>query len=115
MKNYIVATLLWFFMIGSILIAGEYNTKPVMCGSEIEILDLIDAKQEILLVSGQQLTKVKDPDEGDGLSPTPAILPFAFYTNVDTGTYTAIEYHGYPYDSYCIISYGVELVIGEVE
>ena len=97
---------LWF--------AGEYNEKPVMCGSQIEILDIIDGKKEVLMVSGKQLTKVRDPDEGDGLSDIPAILPFAFYTNVDTGTYTAIEYHGHPYDTYCVISYGVELTIGEI-
>jgi len=96
------------------LFAGEYNEKPIMCGSQIEILDMIDDKKEVLLVSGKQLTKVRDPDEGDGLSDIPAVLPFAMYTNVDTGTYTAIEYHGVPYDSYCVISFGVELTIGEI-
>ena len=30
-----------------LLFAGEYNEKPVMCGSQIEILDIIDGKKEV--------------------------------------------------------------------
>ena len=32
-----------------LLLAGEYNEKPVMCGSQIEILDIIDGKKEVLI------------------------------------------------------------------
>jgi len=113
---------LWWllFIVAAIMLlnnavnAGEFQEKPVMCAPEEEIFPLLRDKDETLLVTGQQLTKVRDPDEGDGLSDIPAVLPFAMYTNVDTGTYTAIEYHGVPYDSYCVISFGVELTIGEI-
>tara|TARA_B100000575_G_C22853053_1_gene499017 strand:- start:175 stop:516 length:342 start_codon:yes stop_codon:yes gene_type:complete len=95
------------------VIAGEYQEKPVMCGPEEEIFPILRDKDETLLVAGQQLTKVRDPDESNGLSQTPAVLPFALYVNLDNKTYTVLEYHNAPYNVYCIISYGVELKLGD--
>ena len=57
--------------------AGDYQEKPVMCGPEEEIFPILRDKDETLLLAGRQLTKVRDPDESNGLSQTPAVLPFA--------------------------------------
>ena len=107
---FIVAAIM---MLNNAVNAGEFQEKPVMCAPEEEIFPLLRDKDETLLVTGQQLTKVRDPDEGSGLSPTPAILPFALYVNLDNKTYTVLEYHNAPYNVYCIISYGVELKLGD--
>ena len=95
--------------------AGDYQEKPVMCGPEEEIFPVLRDKDETLLVAGKQLTKVRDPDESNGLSQTPAVLPFALYVNLDNKTYTVLEYHNAPYNMYCIISYGVELKVGNFD
>ena len=52
------------------------------------------------------IAKVRDPDEADGLSVTPAILPLAVYGNFETGTFSIVEYHGAPYNQFCIIAFG---------
>ena len=99
-------------LLSTVANAGEFQEKPVMCGPEEEVFPLIAEKDETLLVAGQQLTKVRDPDESDGLSVVPAVLPFAMYVNLETNTYTVLEYHKAPYNVYCIISYGVEVKLG---
>ena len=38
----------------------------------------------------------------------PAMLPVAFYMNLEKKTYTIIEYHP-TYSQYCIISFGMNL------
>ena len=86
--------------------AGEWNEKPVMCGEETEVFGLMGSKDEQLLMTGDLLAKVKDPDEANGLSPVPAILPLAVYVNFDTGSFTIVERHGDPYNVYCIIALG---------
>ena len=98
--------------------AGEWNEKPVMCGEEIEVFGLMGSKDEQLLFSGDMFAKVKDPDEANGLSPTPAILPMAVYVNYKTGTFTIVERHGDPYNVYCIIAIGAGMKLpnyGEIE
>ena len=107
-----LATIL-FVLLPTIGFGGEYQEKPVMCGPEEEIFPILRDKEETLLVAGKQLTKVRDPDESDGLSQTPAVLPFALYVNLDNKTYTVLEYHNAPYNVYCIISSGVELKLGD--
>lgn len=89
--------------------AGEWQEKPVMCGQQEEIFPMIAESDMQLVFEGELLGKVKDPDEESGLSPTPAILPFALYTNFDTGKFMVLEYHGAPYYSYCIIAFGENL------
>ena len=107
---FIVAAIM---MLNNAVNAGEFQEKPVMCAPEEEIFPLLRDKDETLLVTGQQLTKVRDPDEGNGLAMNPAVLPFALYVNLDNKTYTVLEYHNAPYNVYCIISYGVELKLGD--
>ena len=89
--------------------AGEWNEKPVMCGPEEEVFSILQDKEEVLIFTGQEFAKVRDPDEKDGLHQVPAKLPFAFYANSTRGTYTILEYHKAPYNVYCIIAYGTEL------
>ena len=108
-------TLLMAILLGfcSPATAGEYQEKPVMCGSEEEIFPILRDKEEILFAAGNQLTKVRDPDESDGIALNPAILPFAMYVNLDKQTYTVLEYHKSPYNVYCIISFGNDIKIGD--
>ena len=107
---FIVAAIM---MLNNAVNAGEFQEKPVMCAPEEEIFPLLRDKDETLLVTGQQLTKVRDPDEGNGLAMNPAVLPFALYVNLDKKTYTVLEYHSDPYNVYCIISYGVDVKLGD--
>ena len=86
--------------------AGEWQDKQVMCGDEQEVFGLMGSKDEQLLLRGDLIAKVRDPDEADGLSVTPAILPLAVYGNFETGTFTIVEYHGAPYNQFCIIAFG---------
>ena len=83
---------------------GEWNEKPVMCEDRKTVQKLLRDKGELLIMSGVQLTKVRDPDEANGLSPIPA-LPLKVYVNLETKTYTITETHP-SYGQMCILSYG---------
>ena len=85
--------------------AGEWNDKPVMCEKAKIALKAIQAKGEILLITGVQSTKVRNPDEPNGLAEKPVHLPLQIFINLQTKTFTIIEYHA-SYDSVCIIAYG---------
>ncbi len=85
--------------------AGEWNEKPVMCEDRKTVQKLLRDKGELLIMSGVQLTKVRDPDEANGLSPIPATLPLKVYVNLETKTYTIAETHP-SYGQMCILSYG---------
>ncbi len=84
--------------------AGEWNEKPVMCAGEKETTEILNQKKEKILFIGKGFSKVRTEK---GLANKPATLPFRFYANLDTGTFTIIEYHP-EYNTYCVISYGVE-------
>ena len=86
-------------------IAGEWNEKPVMCADEEETFEAIFRKKEVLIFTGLEYAKVRSKD---GYKVTPAKLPFRLFANLETGTYTIVEYHP-EYSSYCVISYGVNL------
>ena len=103
---------LWWILLGLAAVlmlsnarAGECNEKPVMCDKINVVQESIRKKGELLLMSGIQLTKVRDPDETNGLSPTPATLPFRVYVNIETKTFTVIETHP-SYASSCILAFG---------
>ena len=85
--------------------AGEWNDKPVMCEKIKIALKAIQAKGEILLMTGVQSTKVRNPDEPNGLAEKPVHTPLQIFINMQTKTFTIIEYHP-SYDSVCIIAYG---------
>ena len=95
-----------FFMGGyTTTLAGEWNEKPIMCANEVETFDAINTKKEELVFKAVQFTKVRTET---GLAKKPATLPFSFYINLQTGTYTVIEYHA-EYETYCVIAYGTNL------
>ena len=89
----------------SIVIAGEWNDKPVMCSKAEETFEAIKDKGEVLLFIGQEYSKVRNER---GLSMIPAKIPLSFYANLESGTYSIVEYHP-TYKSYCVIAYGVNL------
>ena len=93
--------------------AAEWNEKPVMCAGKKETFETIKSKNEVLFFSGLTYAKVRNER---GLDVVPAKIPFNFYINLKTGTYTVIEYH-VDYSSYCVIAYGVNLqsFVGGIE
>ena len=98
----IVAAVLMF---NNAVDAGEWNEKPVMCEQKEVVQKLLQNKGEVLLMSGIQLTKVRDPDEPNGLSLTLATLPLQVFVNLETKTFSITELHP-TYNSICIIAYG---------
>ena len=92
-------------MISNAVSAGEWNEKPVMCEQKEIVQKLLRDKGEVLLMSGIQLTKVRDPDEPNGYSPIPATLPLQVFVNLETKTFSITELHP-TYNSICIIAYG---------
>ena len=108
-KHYIV--IIWClafwggFTTGKSVLAGEWNDKPVMCAPTKETLKAIQSKGEILLITGVQSAKVRNPDEPNGLAANPVHLALQIFINLQTKTFTIIEYHP-SYDSVCILAYG---------
>ena len=106
-----VAFLALFFLGMMVLVGqvrgGEWNEKPVMCDKIKVVQNLVRDKGEVLIMSGIQLTKVRDPSEPNGLSPTPATLPLRLYVNLQTKTFTIIETHP-SYAVSCILAFGEE-------
>ena len=92
-------------MISNAVSAGEWNEKPVMCEQKEVVQKLLQNKGEVLLMSGIQLTKVRDPDEPNGYSPIPATLPLQVFVKIETKTFSITELHP-TYNSICIIAYG---------
>ena len=93
--------------------AGEWNEKPIMCAFEYETVEALKHKEEELLFTGTQLTKVRTET---GLAKNPVFTPIKFYVNHETGTFTILEYHP-TYESYCVLSHGVkfQVFIGGVQ
>ena len=77
--------------------AGEWNEKPVMCKQKEVVQKLLQNKGEVLLMSGIQLTKVRDPDEPNGYSPIPATLPLQVFVNLETKTFSITELQEFHY------------------
>ena len=90
---------------GKSVFAGEWNDKPVMCENTRVTLKAIQAKGEILLMTGVQSAKVRNPDEPNGLADKPVHLALQIFINMQTKTFTIVEYHP-SYDVICIIAYG---------
>ena len=76
-----------------------------MCSDKKEIFDTIKVKNEVLIFTGLEFAKVRSET---GYAVEPARLPFKFYVNFKTGTYTVLEHHP-SYSTYCVIAYGVNL------
>ena len=88
--------------------SAEWNEKPVMCSSHEETFSLIAEKEEKLMWSAVQFTKVKGPD--DTYRERPEMLVSAYYLNLNTRTYTILEYHP-KYLVYCVTSWGTDVLL----
>ena len=110
MKKLLLSLLL---VASSVVYAGEWNDKPIMCGNEVETFDAINSKKEELVFKATQFTKVRTDS---GLARKPVGVAVDMYVNPETGTYTLIEFHP-TYESYCVISYGsnFQVFIGGVQ
>ena len=108
-----IILILVFFALPSYGEEVEWNDKPILCGEDTDIFGLLAGRDERLVFKGIIGSKVRDPDNADGLADNMARLSFAMYVNFSTGTFSILEYHGAPYDVYCIIAAGDNLEIAE--
>ena len=110
MKKLLLSLLL---MVSSVVYAGEWNEKPIMCADGVETFGAINSKKEELVFKATQFTKVRTDS---GLARKPVGVAVDMYVNAETGTYTIIEFHP-TYESYCVISYGsnFQVFIGGVQ
>jgi len=108
-----MAGCLFLFSSLYITLAGEWNDKPIMCGTPEETYETIQAKEEELIFKATQLTKIRNET---GLARNPVGLRMDMYVNAATGTYTIIEYHP-SYEQTCVISFGTnfQVFIGGVQ
>ena len=114
MKLLSMVVFLLFFMGGyTITPAGEWNDKPIMCADEQETFSVINLKEEELIFTATQITKVRT---STGLAKNPVGVKVQMYVNPEKGTYTVVEYHP-TYKSYCVISFGTnfQVFIGGVQ
>ena len=110
---YMVVWLLFCMAGYTTTLAGEWNDKPIMCGTPEETNEAIQAKEEELIFKATQTTKIRSET---GLAKNPVALRMDMYVNPTTGTYTIIEYHP-SYESTCVISFGTnfQVFIGGVQ
>jgi len=90
------------------IFAAEWNEKPVMCASHEETFSLIAEKEERLVWTAVQFTKVKGPN--NTYRDHPEMLVSAYYINQVTRTYTLLEYHP-KYLVYCVTSWGTDVLL----
>ena len=105
--------LLLYMVVYSTTQAGEWNDKPIMCADEQETFSVINLKEEELIFTATQITKVRT---STGLAKNPVGVKVQMYVNPEKGTYTVVEYHP-TYKSYCVISFGTnfQVFIGGVQ
>ena len=110
---YMVVCLLFFMGGYTTTQAGEWNDKPIMCADEQETFSVINLKEEELIFTATQITKVRT---STGLAKNPVGVKVQMYVNPESGTYTVVEYHP-TYKSYCVISFGTnfQVFIGGVQ
>ncbi len=63
-----IILILIFFALPSYGEEVEWNDKPVLCGEDVDIFGLIANKDERLVFKGIIGSKVRDPDNADGLA-----------------------------------------------
>ena len=93
------------FITGQSAFAAEWNDKPVLCEETRKALRAIREKGETLIATGVQSAKVRNPDEADGLAFNPVHLATQIFVNLETKTFTIVEYHP-SYGSVCILAFG---------
>ena len=103
-----VATIIFMFFSIQNSWSAAWNEKPVMCASYEETFNIITEKGERLMWSAVQFTKVKGPD--NTYRENPEMLISAYYLNLNTRTYTILEYHP-KYLVYCVTSWGTDVLL----
>lgn len=101
----LVATIVLVLITVTVAFGMTWNDKPVACMSKEMAEDVTYRRQENLIFKAMQTTKVRSED---GLQDEMRVIPFSFYFNPGTKTYTMFEYHS-AYNSYCILSQGVKI------
>ena len=85
--------------------AGTWNDKPVICADKEEAMEVVLSKNEKLIFEGRMLARVYDQS---GIASEPAKIPFYFYANLGTGTFTVFEFHP-DYKTYCMLAHGEDV------
>ena len=99
---FVLVILMWFTGVTE---AGTWNDKPVMCGPKEETDEVILQKNGKLIFEGRMKARVYDEA---GIADEPALIPFFFYANMATGTFTVFEYHP-SYKTYCMLAHGEDI------
>ena len=82
--------------------AGTWNDKPVMCADREEAMEVVLTKNEKLIFEGKMMARVYAQS---GIAEAPAKIPFYFYANLATGTFTVFEFHP-SYKTWCMLAHG---------
>ena len=85
--------------------AGTWNDKPVMCADREEAMEVVLTKNEKLIFEGKMMARVYDQS---GIAEAPAKIPFYFYANLATGTFTVFEFHP-SYKTWCMLAHGEDI------
>ena len=85
--------------------AGTWNDKPVMCADREEAMEVVHTKNEKLIFEGKMMARVYDQS---GIAEAPAKIPFYFYANLATGTFTVFEFHP-SYKTWCMLAHGEDI------
>ena len=85
--------------------AGTWNDKPVMCADREEAMEVVHTKNEKLIFEGKMMARVSDQS---GIAAAPAKIPFYFYANLATGTFTVFEFHP-SYKTWCMLAHGDDI------
>ena len=85
--------------------AGTWNDKPVICADREEAMEVVLSKNEKLIFEGKMMARVYDQS---GIADEPAKIPFYFYANLATGSFTVFEFHP-SYKTWCMLAHGDDI------
>ena len=93
-----------FFIVISPALA-EVTDKPVICSTEADAMRTVGIMNQQIIYKGIQAAPVRDPSKQSGMGERPLLLPTVIFMNLDTGTWSILEYHE-SHDEYCLIAFG---------
>ena len=102
---YIMALCLLLSTAGYTTYAGTWNDKPVICADKEEAMEVVLSKNEKLIFEGKMMARVYDQS---GIADEPAKIPFYFYANLATGSFTVFEFHP-SYKTWCMLAHGEDI------
>ena len=85
-------------LIPSLVLAGDWRTKPVLCGSLEEVGIILQQNGEEYLLNGLGISYDSDLKE--------FAVQVGLWANLDTGTWSILETDG---NEACVLSYGENL------